>query len=307
MPHRIARHAELSARLASMDDEDLGHLVRTATGTRTGIGGVTGRVDVDGTPIFVKRVPLTDLERRPENVLSTANHFDLPTSYQYGIGSAGFGAWRELAAHLETTRWVLDDACPSFPLTYHWRVLPGAGADVTAAAWRGSPAVRARLAAIASATTSVVLFLEHVPQTLHEWLTTSMPLGDVDWPWVHERLLAVVESMTGRGMVHFDVHPGNVLTDGHELFVTDFGLALSTRFALTPVEADFLEQHRDFDRRDAMKYLVNWLTDAYPVDAPPQVAAIVERHAATTATMNAFYAGLVHASSAGTTEIGPSR
>ena len=123
-----------------------------------------------------------------------------------------------------------------------------------------------------------------MPQTLHEWLTASLPLGTVDWPWVERRLLAVAEFMTGRGMVHFDVHPGNVLTDGHELYVTDFGLALSTRFALTPVEAEFLQQHRDFDRQDAMKYLVNWLTSAYGAELPPQAAAIVERHAVTTAT-----------------------
>jgi hypothetical protein len=224
-----------------------------------------------------------------------------------GIGSAGSGAWRELAAHLETTRWVLDGSCPSFPLTYHWRVLPGAGADVTVAAWRQSPAVRGRLAAIASATTSLVLFLEHVPQTLHEWLTASMAAGGVHWAWVEERLLAVTEFMAGHNMVHFDVHPGNVLTDGHELYVADFGLALSARFDLTPEETEFLERHRDFDRRDAMKYLVNWLTDAYGAEAPPDVAAIVERHAATTATMNAFYADLVTASSAGTTEITPGR
>lgn len=45
-------------------------------------------------------MPLTDVELRPENVRSTANLFGLPTFYQYGVGSAGFGARRELAVHL---------------------------------------------------------------------------------------------------------------------------------------------------------------------------------------------------------------
>ncbi len=57
-------------------------------------------------PIFVKQIPLTDLEKQPENFRSTANIFKLPLSYQYGIGSAGFGAWRELATHIMTTKFL---------------------------------------------------------------------------------------------------------------------------------------------------------------------------------------------------------
>jgi hypothetical protein len=37
-------------------------------------------------------VPLTDLEQLPQHFMSTANIFGLPLSYQYGVGSAGFGA-----------------------------------------------------------------------------------------------------------------------------------------------------------------------------------------------------------------------
>jgi hypothetical protein len=64
-------------------------------------------LEVAGTPVFVRRVPLTDLERRPENVRSTANLFALPVFCQYGLGGPGFGAWRELAVHTMTTNWVL--------------------------------------------------------------------------------------------------------------------------------------------------------------------------------------------------------
>jgi len=45
-----------------------------------------------GAPVFVKRIPLTHLERRPEHAGSTANLFGLPVCYQYGVGSTGFGA-----------------------------------------------------------------------------------------------------------------------------------------------------------------------------------------------------------------------
>jgi hypothetical protein len=73
-----------------------------------------------------------------------------------GLGSAGFGAWRELAAHIMTTNWVLSDEHRAFALLYHWRVLPGpaategvfaefGGLDGAVAHWEGSAAVRDRL------------------------------------------------------------------------------------------------------------------------------------------------------------------
>ncbi len=72
-----------------------------------GIGGTSLQIEIDNTPVFVKKVPLTDLELQPENYMSTANIFNLPMCYQYGIGSTGFGAWRELAAHVMITNWVI--------------------------------------------------------------------------------------------------------------------------------------------------------------------------------------------------------
>lgn len=124
----------------------------------SGIGGRRAEMEVAGVPVFVKRVPLTDVELRPEHVRSTANLFELPLFYQYGVGSAGFGAWRELAAHLMTTAWVLRNEYAGFPLLYHWRVLPDrppvdfadefGGIAGAVAHWEGSPAVRRRLEAV---------------------------------------------------------------------------------------------------------------------------------------------------------------
>ena len=55
---------------------------------------------IGGSNIFVKKVRLTDIERRTENIMSTANLFDYRLYCQYGIGSPGFGVWRELATHI---------------------------------------------------------------------------------------------------------------------------------------------------------------------------------------------------------------
>ena len=127
---RVARHRAVSDRLASLDERQMTALLDAATAGGVGIGGTTTSLTVDGVPVFVKRVPLTDLERRCEHVGSTANIFQLPTCYQYGIGSTGFGAWRELAVHEMTTCWVLENRFPGFPMLYHWRVLPQSPAAV---------------------------------------------------------------------------------------------------------------------------------------------------------------------------------
>src|SRR3984957_2188869 len=124
---RLARYSEVSSSLALLSDGKLGRLVDDAGSTGSGIGGTSAVTDVAGVPVFVKRVPLTDTERQPSSVMSTANLFGLPVFCQYGVGSPGFGAWRELAANVMTTGWVLARRTEDFPLLYHWRGRAGAG------------------------------------------------------------------------------------------------------------------------------------------------------------------------------------
>src|SRR5688572_12788820 len=95
-PERLRVHGAVSAALALHSDRALRELVDAAVPVGSGIGGKTVLLEIDGTPVLVKRVPLTDLERRLEHVGSTANLFDVPLFYHYGvglIGGAGFGAW----------------------------------------------------------------------------------------------------------------------------------------------------------------------------------------------------------------------
>lgn len=283
--------------------------------------------DVAGVPVFVKRVPLTDLERRPGCVMSTANLFGLPASCQYGVGSPGFGAWREVAANVVTTSWVLAGRTGSFPLMYHWRVLPGAPAladeladvDGAVAYWGGSPAVRARISALATASASVVLFLEYIPQALPAWLAGQLSGG----PEAISSASAMVERslrddlsfMNANGLLHFDAHLGNILTDGQGLYFADLGLATSLQFELSAAESDFAARHLDHDLCYALTQLVNWLVSnvcgvsvpavggpverneyirrcaagAQPVRAPATVAEVIRRCAPAAAVMNDFY------------------
>jgi len=306
---RLDRHRAVTASLAGLDDDELAAGLDAGTPLGVGIGGRTTRLDVGGVPVFVKRIPLTDLERRPGATGSTANLFGLPVCYQYGVGSTGFGAWRELAVHHTTTGWVRTGVSPRFPLLHHWRVLPSRPSPLPEVGdWDGDPAVARRVAAVNAATAGVVLFLEHLPRTLHGWLTERFDAGDGEraTAFADRELRAATEVLRAHGMVHFDAHPGNVLTDGHRLYLADFGLALDRAFELSPAEAAFLALHRDWDRWDTERYLVNWLCGRLAPGAdrttliraggpglPRYARALITRYGPAVLLLNDFYDRLV--------------
>jgi hypothetical protein len=286
-----------------------------------GVGGGSELVDVDGVPVFAKRIPLTD--REVANSGSTANQFDLPMFCQYGIGGPSFNAWRELAANIIVTDAVLAGETQSFPILYHWRVLPGrspvaaehADIDTVVTGQGGSPAVRARLEALAAATYSLVLFCEYIPHPIADWLREN-PAGKA--ATVERQLSEIVTFLRDRELLHMDGHFGNMRTDMERIYLSDFGLATSAQFDLSAAERDFNKQHVTHDAGYAAMRLVNWLaTDVcgvpsggpvahneyvrqcaagrIPDDVPPTVAAILTRHApAAAAKMNAFYGRLFH-------------
>lgn len=328
---RLTAHSAVSTSLALCSDRALRELVDTAVPIGSGIGGKSALLEIAGTPIFVKRVPLTDLERQPEHVRSTANLFELPVFCQYGIGTIGgpgFGAWRELAVHTMTTNWVLAGECEGFPLMYHWRVLPDSTplpeelADVERAVayWGGGSQVRRRIQALQQSSASVALFLEYIPQNLHQWLGEQIDAGDEAadraCAMVERDLAAGTSFMNGRGLLHFDAHFENILTDGQRLYFADYGLAISSRFELSREEAGFFDRHRTYDRCYSITYLVNWLVTALyghgrddreaqvrayaqgerPTGIPEAVAAIIARHAPLTAVMADFFRKLQHES-----------
>lgn len=257
---RLQTHRELAARLARLRDDELLARLAHARRLHIGVGGQSFLLTVDDTPVFVKKIPLTDLERAPEHLGSTRNLFGIPLSCHYGHGAIGFSAYREQAANEIATRWVLEGACASFPLLHHARVLPAEGAgriEEELGIWGDAPAVRARLAAIRNATADLVLFSEWVAQNLLRWLSARL-VDDADAAvdFVDAHLGPTIAFMNARGLTHFDTHFENILTDGERLYFSDFGLALSSRFELTHDETEFLARHRSYDDgRAAVSYV----------------------------------------------------
>jgi hypothetical protein len=306
---RTERHAAVSAALTALSDTEIDDLLATGTPLGTGIGGVTVLVHAAGAPVFVKRVPLTVLESAHPR--STANLYRLPTFLQYGVGSPGFSAWRELEAHEVTTAAVLAGSIACFPLLYHWRIqprVPAAVADLDEddVRWRDLPSARARVRALEQATSCLVLFLEYAPVTLLTWLA-ERPL-EQSLPLAERGLLAAAQALADNGLLHLDAHLNNIVCDGDRLLLTDFGLVTSAQFQLDEQEREFVARHVWHDRADLMTRLVNWaVRSAVPgvetaaarndwirqwpggEDVPPVLRDLLDRWAGVAVVVNDFY------------------
>ena len=317
---RRARHALVSASLAARDDDELAALLRAAPTSAVGVGGSSSVLDVEGIAVFVKRIPITDRELAHPH--STANLFNLPTSCQYGmhrLAGPGFGAWRELAANLTVTEGVLGGESESFALLHHWRVLPGRppvasehqDVEAVVAQFGGDQAVRIRFEELAEANSSLVLFLEHLPDRLRDRLND--PMGSAEA--FERQLFEAVAFLRSRELLHMDGHFANIRADAEQIYLVDLGLATSPRFDLSDAERDFVAHHVDHDADYASMRLVNWLVTAacgvsvptggsfggrnayvrrcaggdIPQDVPASVAGILTRHAPAAAKMNDFY------------------
>jgi serine/threonine protein kinase len=183
----------------------------------------------------------------------TQNVHSLPPYYSYGLGSAGFRAGREVALHSETTRWVLDGACTHFPLTYHHRLLPAGhrtpkvtpdALDAYVQSWNHHPAIRPLVEARNAATMEVFIVLEYIPFVLREWFFDQADAA----PRFMTQLDAATHFLAEKGVVHFDAHGGNIVTDGVDFYLTDFGLGMADSFELNRQERAFLHRHRHYDR-----------------------------------------------------------
>lgn len=323
LQQRIWDSSQIATALADLDEAALLQALSQAERLGEGIGGSSRRLEIAGRRVFAKLIPLCAVEAEAMPWRSTANHFKLAPHLHYGVGSPGFGAWRELAANEQASAWVRSGRCASFPLLHHWRVLPLRCAgpvpvdevESSVAFWHGEAALQARLQALADAPQALVLFMEFVPQTLAQWLPQEAAAGRLEpaCAMVERELLAAVRCMGAHGMQHFDAHFRNILTDGQRLYLADLGLAGSVEFELAPDERTFLAQHRQHDRAYVVTQLVNALIKLLaapatvqqraellrrcvqgwaPPQAPAGVAAMLRRHAATALMMNEFYGAL---------------
>jgi hypothetical protein len=276
---RRARYFTLSSQLAQLDNAQL-HALFEANELRRG-WGKNHTLDIGQSKVFVKRLPLTDIEH--EHMFSTKNLYDLPTYYNYGVGSAGFGVFRELVANIKTTNWVLEGAATHFPLLYHYRVLRFSGerpkVDMERHQryieyWNGNENIGRYMLARSHANYELALFIEHFPYPVEPWLRENPhKLGQV-----LEDLRDAVTFLRKHGIVHFDANFDNVLSDGQHAYLTDFGLVLDKNFTLTQDEALFLKQNAYYDYSEILGSVGFMFYDLYDALTDTDKRRIIERY-----------------------------
>lgn len=261
MHERLKTHYRISTRLSMLSDKKLKTLLSKAK--LTDGWGQNGIVELDGQQIFIKKVPLTSLEIA--NALSTKNLYKIPTWYNYGVGSAGFGAFRELAAHVKTTNWVLDGQCAAFPLLYHHRILATEKTSKNISNlkgyikyWNGSKTIERYMLDRNKSKQHLYLFLEHLTP-LSDWMAENPS----KMHGMFKKSLKCIDFLRQNGMTHFDAHIYNWLTDGRNVFLTDFGLLLDQEFELTQSEHLFFKSHRDYDYAQVIETFGYALIDNY--------------------------------------------
>ena len=322
LTERRQTYSRLSSALACMSNKQLEQMLVEGKVMHKGIGGTSLQIEIDNTPVFVKKVPLTDLELQPENYMSTANIFNLPMCYQYGIGSTGFGAWRELAAHVMTTNWVITGQCPNFPIMYHWRILQDTGSkiisdeeqialDKDATYWENNASINSRLKAIALATHHTYLFLEFIPNQLYGWLNKQLSTNEnaaINAVRLVESQMQTTHYFMGsQNFLHMDAHFENILTDGEQLYYSDFGLALSDNFMLSNIENNFAKNNADYDyasgssnllhtvltsylgKDDWSASLEKFTNDEFGTQIPTRVKGLLSRHHGAAVKMDEFH------------------
>ncbi|HAT7747018.1 MULTISPECIES: protein kinase [Legionellaceae] len=320
---RIEKCTIVSNTLACMSNQQLQQVLSTGKEMHAGIGGTSVRIDIENIPVFVKRVPITEFELKPDNFMSTANIFKLPMCYQYGIGSAGFSAWRELAAHIMTTNWVISGQCPNFPMMYSWRIISNSLSKTDLSYWESTekyldywennPNIKERIHGLNSANTSVLLFLEHFPRNLHQHLkeVLSSNISELDSINHLEKLNksfgTALEFMQKKGFLHMDAHFHNILADEDDIYLSDFGLALSKKFDLSMTEHNFVKDHEHYDRCSYSvnllhavltayagkehwdKTLSDYLTNKFSIKLPNKINEILSINAHIAEKMHTFY------------------
>lgn len=269
----------LCNKLSCMSDVSLLNLLSTWKSGHRGIGGVSILGEIDSNPVFVKRIPLTSFETTVKNYRNTANIFHLPLCFQYGIGSLGFGAWRELASHIITSNWVLTDLCPNFPIMYHWRVLPDTANNINVSYWQddagyldyweNNKAITKRLSALRASKKSIFIFLEYFPKNLSEYLKDILKSNANE-----ENKTAILQNiftqftdvnnfMKTNNFLHMDAHLDNVLIDNGNLYLSDFGLSMSAFFNLSAQEKSFMQNHQEYDNYSSDCFLVHGVLANY--------------------------------------------
>ena len=185
--------------------------------------------------------------------------------------------------HIRTTNWVLQGAIENFPLMYHYRILPRSEEKAKlnlewynkyVKCWNSDENIGRYIVERANAKYEVALFLEYIPYTFSKWLGKNVEQLD---PFIDE-ILDTITFLKENGIIHFDVHFNNILTDGNKLYLTDLGLVLDKHFDLRKAEQVFFKRHTLYDYGEFLFWFGEHLLSIYRGLADVKKRKIVEKY-----------------------------
>lgn len=238
---------QLNTKLSYLSDNELTDILSTHQQIKR--WGINTVFELDGIKIFCKQIKMTEVENN--NKYDTSNLFNLPTYYNYGIGSSGINCFRELLMHIKTTNWVLDEQIENFPLMYHYRLMKIPTEEPLYSEktikklsnkWNNQQ-VEEYLRAKNNSEHYITIFLEYVPIEMEDWLNDDYQRNKLYF----EQMMNVIRFLSKHNIIHFDAHLGNILTNGQIIYLTDFGLVYDAQFKISEKEREFYSRNSYYD------------------------------------------------------------
>jgi len=208
---------------------------------------------ISGYDVFMKKIPLTTLEYN--NIFDTSNLYNLPTFYNYPIGSAGINCFRELSMHVKTTKWVLEGKIENFIMMYHYRIIKKENHIIdeiqkeninkkVKTKWNNDKNIKKYLMERLNAPYEIIVVMEYFPITLNEWLKQ-----DITNVYSYKKqIFPLLNFLEKQYIIHFDSHSKNfVVSKEGIIYMIDFGLVLDLEFNLTKEEIKFFYKNTMFD------------------------------------------------------------
>ena len=245
---RNDRYFTLNTAISFMTDEQISNLKSEKEFVGHGKNSI---VTILNEKVFIKKIPLTKLEY--ENSFNASNLYDLPTFYNYGVGSSGINSFREVLMHIKTTNWVLNSEIENFPILYHYRIVKNINPlkkfedknefKKYIDEWNGDKNIEKYIIDRENAEYEIILFLEYFPNVLHKSLTTDVKQIES----YISQMTKTINFLNKHNIIHFDAHSANIVLDSDTFYLTDFGLVLDMEFNLTDKEKEFFSKNTHYD------------------------------------------------------------
>ena len=125
-----------------------------------------------------------------------------------------------------------------------------------------------------NASCQLILFLEYIPHVLRPWLLDNPDRIQ----WALDELRVTIDLLRKNGVIHFDVHYDNILTDGEHTYLTDFGLVLDRNYALREDEKVFFDAHTHYDYGEVLACLTFLINRSHEALSESEKSRIRERY-----------------------------